>query len=640
MMTKTKAVDESRQVGSLLGDYKLLKQLGQGSYGASFVAEHRFTKKQYVIKILPDELAGDRLFLERFENEIANLCTLDHPNIAKIYHVSFSTGVYFLVSECIVDKFGETTNLWQYFNSKERVFSEEALINLLEQIAKALDYLHACVTPSSKSLVHYGLKFNNILIGADEKANLRVVLSDTGLAKIIGIGASLTRSMKAVCDALSIGQPLFGKTPAQDRFPVPPIELQKSTPLLLSFLQNFAFLAPEQKRGVGPFDEKVDVWAFGILAYFLLMNEFPEGHFPLPSSRYKECRYDWDRVISECLKVNPQERPSSLMNLLQMASKEEKALDCTSVSEPITCEQASCPLPVASGQQFDLFGVSTTPKKENGFPFPLPERVVKEYHPEKKETKNIRPLLTDMVVIGEGYYFRGSNCGCRDEMPRHKVKVASFALDIHPVTNEQFVCFLDTIGEEKDSQNHDIIKLRDSRIKKTSGKCVIEPGYSKHPVVGVTWYGAVGYSQWVGKRLPTEAEWEIATCGGLENPMYPTGETIEKSEANFFSSDTTAVMSYPTNGYGLFDMPGNVYEWCQDWYEYAYYEASAQEPDYPKGPLQGVYRVLRGGCWKSLKEDLRCSKRHRNNPGSANGTYGFRCAADVMCQSNESSPNL
>jgi formylglycine-generating enzyme required for sulfatase activity len=88
-------------------------------------------------------------------------------------------------------------------------------------------------------------------------------------------------------------------------------------------------------------------------------------------------------------------------------------------------------------------------------------------------------------------------------------------------------------------------------------------------------------------------------------------------------------MSYPANSYGLYDMAGNVYEWCNDWYAYNYYDTSIQEPENPTGPQQGVYRVLRGGCWKSLKEDLRCSHRHRNNPGAVNSTYGFRCAADV-----------
>ena len=109
-----------------------------------------------------------------------------------------------------------------------------------------------------------------------------------------------------------------------------------------------------------------------------------------------------------------------------------------------------------------------------------------------------------------------------------------------------------------------------------------------------------------------------------------TGLDIERTQANFFSSDTTAVMSYPPNEFGLYDIAGNVYEWCQDWYAYNYYDSSSVEPENPQGPPQGVYRVLRGGCWKSLKEDMRCSHRHRNNPGAMNGTYGFRCATDVQ----------
>ena len=179
------------------------------------------------------------------------------------------------------------------------------------------------------------------------------------------------------------------------------------------------------------------------------------------------------------------------------------------------------------------------------------------------------------------------------------------------------------------AENHDVIRLRESRIRRSAGKLVIESGYAKHPVIGVSWYGALGYAKWVGKRLPTEAEWEIAAKGGFEEAIYPSGDDIEKFQANFFSSDTTATMSYSPNGYGLYDMAGNVYEWCQDWYDYNYYEHSAQEPSEPKGPLQGVYRVLRGGCWKSLKEDLRVSHRHRNNPGTINRTYGFRCASDI-----------
>ncbi|MCB1149210.1 MAG: SUMF1/EgtB/PvdO family nonheme iron enzyme, partial [Chlamydiia bacterium] len=188
---------------------------------------------------------------------------------------------------------------------------------------------------------------------------------------------------------------------------------------------------------------------------------------------------------------------------------------------------------------------------------------------------------------------------------------------------------LEAMGGEKDANHNDLIRLKESRLKRSSGKVSIESGYGKHPVVGVTWYGAYAYAEWVGKRLPFEVEWEIAARGGIEDALYTTGETLEKTQANFFSSDTTAVMSYQPNAYGIYDMSGNVWEWCYDWYDYNYYETSTQEPENPRGPQQGVYRVLRGGCWKSLKEDLRCSKRHRNNPGTVNSTYGFRCAADV-----------
>ena len=241
----------------------------------------------------------------------------------------------------------------------------------------------------------------------------------------------------------------------------------------------------------------------------------------------------------------------------------------------------------------------------------------------------MEPLQTEMVVMPAGEYIRGSNEGNRDESPCHKILLESFALDIHPVTNEQFSRFLEYMGGEKDQNYNDIIRLKESRINRAGGRLSIESGYAKHPVVGVTWYGAVAYAKWVGKRLPTEAEWEIASKGGLTGLYYSTGINIEKNQGNFFSSDTTSVKSYAPNAYGLYDMAGNVYEWCQDWYGYNYYESSQQEPDNPKGPLQGVYRVLRGGCWKSLKEDMRCSHRHRNNPGTVNGTYGFRCAANV-----------
>ncbi|MGZ3633940.1 MAG: SUMF1/EgtB/PvdO family nonheme iron enzyme, partial [Parachlamydiaceae bacterium] len=468
-----------------------------------------------------------------------------------------------------------------------------------------------------------------------------VYLSDFGLSKIVGVGAVLSRTYKAVAEALSISI-TQGKI-GQEAYPSPAIENQKLAPLHASFLQNFAFLAPEQKRIelAHTVDSKADIYAFGVLTYYLLTGEFPEGSFDLPSLHRSDLTCDWDSLVEECLRTDPSRRPEMLIPVLGGIHKIKESV-VISASLPIAAPvETEVKAPVEALKPAEATSVSQLKPVIHHMTLEIPQidhdpaaifqldLGVKHYTPELRDTKNIQPLLTDMSVIPGGLFFRGSNDGNRDEMPRHQISLPSFAIDKHPVTNEQFVRFLEVMGGEKDNNHQDIIRLKDSRIKRGGGKLSIESGYAKHPVVGVTWYGAVAYAKWVGKRLPTEGEWEIAARGGIENAYFPTGDDIEKTQANFFSSDTTAVMSYAPNGYGLYDMAGNVYEWCHDWYGYNYYETSVQEPEAPTGPWQGVYRVLRGGCWKSLQEDLRCSRRHRNNPGTVNGTYGFRCAADV-----------
>ncbi|MDN3508822.1 MAG: bifunctional serine/threonine-protein kinase/formylglycine-generating enzyme family protein [Candidatus Neptunochlamydia sp.] len=651
-----------------LGDYSVIKQIGQGTLGNVYLAEHRFVKQQYILKVLPEELATDRNFIQRFEKDVGILAKLDHPHIVKVHNVSFAEGYYFLVTDCIVDCFGETTNLTQYLGVNKQSLNENEIFELLTQVASALTYTHQSYF-GGENLVHRGLKLNNILIGKGERG-LHVYLSDFGLSHTVGEGAILTRTYKVLADVLSLdlSQSTFTK-PGEEKYLFGTFESSKLSKLHASFLQTYHFLAPEQRiyreQPVGP---KADTYAFGVLTYFLLMHSFPEGNFPRPCVVNPDFRLNWDHLVNECLKPDPTKRPDSLLRLLdslaspqvqfpQRIKEEENAiLDWDEEAEKGKEEQIE-----------DVGGVATTTEalekeltpaqtnmlqevsrmvKGDAKPDLKPQEIQRpEYDPDpaaafhvdstvaryvlkEEEIKNIDPIQTEMELVEGGEYFRGSDEGGRDERPRHKVKLDSFALDVHPVTNEQFVRFLEVMGGEKDSNNNDIILLKDSRIRRHGGKLSIESGYSKHPVIGVTWYGAIAYAKWVGKRLPTEAEWEVASACCEELP-YTTGNSIEGTQANFFSSDTTAVKSYPPNKIGLYDMAGNVYEWCHDWYDYNYYEVAIQRPDNPKGPLQGVYRVLRGGCWKSLKDDLRCSHRHRNNPGVVNRTYGFRCAADV-----------
>jgi formylglycine-generating enzyme required for sulfatase activity len=593
---------ETTQEKKTFGDYLVLKQIGQGSLGTVFLAEHKYLKKPFILKVLPLELSQDRIFIQRFQEEVASLASLEHPNIVKIHNISFAEGHYFLVYDCIVDSFGETTHLAKYMREKGAPLEEEEIFHILKEIGAALDYAHS-KSSTHFEMAHRGIKLNNILVSKDELGQMKVTLSDFGLSRLVGVGAVLTRTYKMVAEALNLAD--FSQQ-----------EPQKQSSLHASFLQNFSFLAPEQKNGSSQ-DEaiKSDVYAFGILGYYLLTAHFPEGLFEKPSELRADLKYNWDLFLSKTVQQDPLKRVSKLLPLLEEIQK----------GESDSSEKDKCLKPLI--RSTEIKRPETDPDPSSAFQI---DTTVKFYMPEKKETTELKPLLTEMVVIKGGSFFRGSNDGNRDEWPRHQVHLNSFALDIHPVTNEQFVRFIEVMGGEKDNNYNDIIRLKDSRIKRSAGRISIESGYAKHPVVGVTWYGAVAYAKWVGKRIPTEAEWEIAASGGQESMRYPTGDMIEKTQANFFSSDTTAVMSYAPNLFGLYDMAGNVYEWVQDWYGYNYFETSVQEPDNPKGPLQGVYRVLRGGCWKSLQEDLRSSKRNRNNPGTVNSTYGFRCAADVQ----------
>jgi len=567
------------------GDYTVLKQLGIGSLGEVVLAQHRFLKRTYVLKVLSNDFSNDKGFIQRFEKDVSALATLEHPNIVKMHNVSESQGKYYLVTDCIVDDKGEPHTLADYLTFRGGRLPEDEVVKIVHQIASALDFAH------EKGFAHRNLKLSNILV-SKKREGIHVYLVDFGLTRIAG--NTLGRTYKMVSETV-------GTDPG------------KLSKLHLSFLHNYLFLAPEQKLAQdAAIDFKADIYAFGVLVYYLLTGNFPEGVFDMPSQAAPQYKLNWDRVVRSCLQSDPGKRPETLLSALE---------DSFSGSETAFGDS---PKPLLRPMEIERPQFEADP----GAIFQT-DTVVGRYQPKPQELKDVDPLMTEMVVVRSGAFLRGSNTGGRDEQPRHEVILSSFAIDIHPVTNEQFVRFLETMGGEKDHNNNDIIRLRESRIKRAGGKLNVESGYGRHPVVGVTWYGAVAYARWVGKRLPTEAEWEAAASGGQEECVYPTGKNIERTQANFFSSDTTSVMSYPPNNFGLYDVAGNVYEWCQDWYDYHYYDVSVQEPNNPKGPQQGVYRILRGGCWKSLKEDLRCAHRHRNNPGTMNGTYGFRCAADV-----------
>ena len=220
-----------------------------------------------------------------------------------------------------------------------------------------------------------------------------------------------------------------------------------------------------------------------------------------------------------------------------------------------------------------------------------------------------------VVLVPGGEFLMGSDSE-GDHSPVHKVYVDSFYMDKYEVTNAQYLRFCEATG-------HRLPEFRGM----DGFRC--GPDYPNHPVVGVSWHDAVAYAAWCGKRLPTEAEGEYAARGGAVGMSYPNGETLHPSDGNYTESGKggpVAVGSYPSNGFGLHDMQGNVVEWVWDLYDPDYYSSSPSAN--PLGPGSGRFRVIRGGGWHSGPYCNRVYFRNALPPNWVDFNVGFRCAKD------------
>jgi len=220
----------------------------------------------------------------------------------------------------------------------------------------------------------------------------------------------------------------------------------------------------------------------------------------------------------------------------------------------------------------------------------------------------------DMVLIPAGSFTMGTNL-LASEWPPHKVYVDGFYMDKYEVTNGDYYKFL----EAKDYY----LPLFWNSVAYHSGL-----RFKNRPVIGVSWYGACEYCKWKGKRLPSEAEWEKAARGGLKGKKYPWGNVPDMIFANFASAKGSKVVgSYKPNGSGLYDMAGNVWEYCQDYYQMYYYRSlkKGKETKNPKGPDEGTYRVVRGGSWYFGYHQTRVGYRGWFTPAEGSFDVGFRC---------------
>ena len=244
-----------------------------------------------------------------------------------------------------------------------------------------------------------------------------------------------------------------------------------------------------------------------------------------------------------------------------------------------------------------------------------------------REPGNNNLLLHNMVLIPAGEFIMGSDNkdsdAKPDEAPKHKVYLDAYYIDQYEITNSDYQKFILGTGSPAPQVNQEWAKPYN-----WSGASYPE-GRGNHPVILISWKDAQAYAAWAGKRLPTEAEWEKASRGGLTGQKYPGGNTLELNHASFAkgylrSKEISRAGSFKPNSFGLYDMAGNVWEWCQDWYDEQYYKDSP--PGNPAGPSEGFYKVFRGGSWITDEKGLRCSQRGKNVPDYKSHTVGFRCA--------------
>lgn len=257
------------------------------------------------------------------------------------------------------------------------------------------------------------------------------------------------------------------------------------------------------------------------------------------------------------------------------------------------------------------------------------------------EKKLKSPNLDNMALIPAGEFQMGSNDAeaYGDEHPIHAVFLDAFYIDKHPVTNGKYKKFVD---ENPQWSKQDIPdKFGDVDYLKHWRGNSFPINQAEHPVINVSWYAAMAYAQWVGKRLPTEAEWEKAARGGVSGNKYPWGEIADPSMANYDWNigETTAVGQYPPNEFDLYDMCGNVWEWCLD----AYHDSFAMGST-PRNPIVGANtigwienhfldvetnRVLRGGSWRIPASFVRIANRNAESPSFSLNVIGFRCVWSV-----------
>ena len=598
----------------IISGYTIRYLLGEGGMSEVWYAENSIGKTA-AVKVLKEEFLNIQQVVDRFKQEAHVMVKLQHPNICQVYD-------YGKIDErpCIVMEYLKGRDLSSRMKQGTR-FEREQLQQWWNQLIDALNYTH------QQHIVHRDIKPSNIFL----TDNKEIKLLDFGIARI-------RDSITVTATGIHLGTLLY--------------------------------MSPEQVKDSKSLDYRSDIYSLAVTFWHLLTGVAPYDtnssdfeiltkivHEPL---RLDNIPADWAKFLEPYLDKNPIKRPELRKFEFQPPPKQPLKEDTKEFPKEDTKEfpkgkPPKVPLKPPIIHKSRLMGITgiVLAILIGVMVFNLGK--ISDFFQQLlfsvDITENIKSSATlsqienvKLRTITGGAFTMGSP---KDEPDRksaetqHSVTLSDFRLSEKAITNEQYCIFLNAMGISGNGKyksglrSQKLIEPHAWGVQYKKGKWLPASGKAKFPVVNVNWFGAKAYCYWAGGRLPTEAEWEYACRAGANTP-FNTGNNLTTSQANYdgrspynknpkgkYVRSTQSAGSYTSNNWGLYDMHGNVWEWCSDWY--GDYETGTVTN--PTGPTSGWTRVLRGGSWQSPAKNCRSACRSNYGSNRIENHCGFRLAA-------------
>jgi len=560
-------------------EYKIIDILGKGGMATVFKAVHIRLNRLVALKVIPKEYSDNAEFRLRFEREAIDSAQLSHPNIITIYDNGEKNGHQFISMAYLPNG-----SLSDRIKEKGKL-SEKVIIELLIKILEGVSFAH------EKGIVHRDIKASNIMF--DEYNN--PVLMDFGISK----------------SKDSINLTISG-----------------------SFIGTLEYASPEQIESSDKVDRRSDIYSIGILAYEMITGSVPfKGSMtsvinqvvnapPPPIIISSHTNNELIEIITKAIQKRPEDRYQNakefiedLKRIVVKSNKETKSTKSINISNS---KVTSIQLPVSSLNRVKnkrmmlllgllsillLLLIAATLYLFND----KESRIIDSSEISLDNLKTAYGI--EMIKVDGGKYLMGYDKAEPDEIPSHPVYVKTFNISKTEITQYSWE------------------KIYGS-LPAGNTPC---PGC---PVVNVSWNDANNFASKLHEltglnfSLPYECEWEYAAKGGdniktkitplYSGNKYPNAVGWHKDNS---SGHVHTAAELDSNDLGLFDMSGNVWEWCFDYYDPAYYQSSKQQCS---GPAFGTYRVIRGGSFYDDKLMMRNTNREKAPPGTRRGNIGIR----------------